>query len=100
MQDANVDLWATDEVHFQQHGSRCRMWIPPEIKDPVLLHAPTRKSVGYFGPVPCRVGGLGLVWETAKFNGPTSFSFPHHLAPPSSGTGQRVGAITQTPPTT
>jgi hypothetical protein len=29
MQDANVDLWATDEVHFQQHGSRCRMWIPP-----------------------------------------------------------------------
>jgi hypothetical protein len=42
MQDANVDLWATDEVHFQQHGSRCRMWIPPEIKDPVLLHAPTQ----------------------------------------------------------
>lgn len=35
-----VDLWATDEVHFQQHGSRCRMWIPPESKDPVLPHAP------------------------------------------------------------
>jgi ubiquitin-protein ligase len=44
MQDTSVDLWATDEVHFQQHGSRCRMWIPPEIKDPVLLHAPTRKG--------------------------------------------------------
>jgi hypothetical protein len=40
-----IDLWATDEVHFQQHGSRCRMWKPPEVKDPVLLHAPTRKSV-------------------------------------------------------
>jgi hypothetical protein len=40
-----------DEVHFQQHGSRCRMWIAPEIKDPVLLHHPTRKSVGYFGAV-------------------------------------------------
>jgi hypothetical protein len=51
MQDDSVDLWATDEVHFQQHGSRCRMWIPPEIKDPVLLHAPTRKSVGHFGAV-------------------------------------------------
>jgi hypothetical protein len=27
MLDSTVDLWATDEVHFQQHGSRCRMWI-------------------------------------------------------------------------
>jgi len=27
------------------------MWIPPEVKDPVLLHHPTRKSVGYFGAV-------------------------------------------------
>jgi hypothetical protein len=23
MADQAVDLWATDEVHFQQHGSRC-----------------------------------------------------------------------------
>ena len=22
-----------DEVRFQQHGSSCRMWVPPEIKD-------------------------------------------------------------------
>ena len=29
MTDPTVDLWALDEVHFQQHGSRCRMWIPP-----------------------------------------------------------------------
>ncbi|MCI0693637.1 hypothetical protein L0337_16715, partial [candidate division KSB1 bacterium] len=28
------ELWALDEVHFQQHGSRCRMWVPPEMKDP------------------------------------------------------------------
>ncbi|MGA7823974.1 MAG: IS630 family transposase [Steroidobacteraceae bacterium] len=40
-----------DECHFQQHGSRCRMWVPPEIKDPVLQHAPTRKSVACFGAV-------------------------------------------------
>ena len=26
-------------------------WVPPEIKDPVLFHAPTRKSVGSFGAV-------------------------------------------------
>ena len=56
MSDDRVDLWATDEVHFQQHGSRCRMWIPPDVKDPVLLHAPTRKSVGYFGAVRLRDG--------------------------------------------
>jgi hypothetical protein len=40
MADPAVDLWASDEVHFQQHGSRCRMWIPAETKDPFLLHAP------------------------------------------------------------
>lgn len=27
------------------------MWVPPEIKDPVLLHAPTRKSVACLGAV-------------------------------------------------
>ena len=46
-----VDLWSLDEVHFQQHGSRCRMWIPPECKHPVVLQHPTRKSVGYFGAI-------------------------------------------------
>src|SRR5580692_5918560 len=54
--DETVDLWAMDEVHFQQYGSRCRMWIPPEVKDPVLQHHPTRKSVGYFGAVRLRDG--------------------------------------------
>jgi len=56
MLDSTVDLWATDEVHFQQHESRCRMSILPEIKDPILFHAPTRKSVGYFGAVRLRDG--------------------------------------------
>jgi len=27
------------------------MWVPPEEKDPVLLHAPTRKSIGMIGAV-------------------------------------------------
>jgi transposase len=27
------------------------MWVPPEIRDPVLLHAPTRKSMSCFGAV-------------------------------------------------
>ena len=57
----NTDVWSLDEVHFQQHGSRCRMWIPPECKDPVVLHHPTRKSVGYFGAV--RLGDGKLVYQ-------------------------------------
>lgn len=32
------------------------MWVPPEIKDPVLLHASTRKSVACFGAVSLRTG--------------------------------------------
>jgi hypothetical protein len=47
-QNAEVDLWYEDECHFQQHGSRCAMWVPPEGTDPVVLHAPKRKSIGIF----------------------------------------------------
>lgn len=32
------------------------MWVPPEVKDPVLLHAPTRKSVACFGAVSLKTG--------------------------------------------
>jgi transposase len=34
------------------------MWIPPEDKDPVVLHAPTRKSVAVFGAVRVSDGRL------------------------------------------
>lgn len=27
------------------------MWVPPEVKDPVMLHAPTRQSIACFGAV-------------------------------------------------
>jgi hypothetical protein len=48
-QNLEVELWALDEVRFQQHGSRCRMRVPPETRDPVILYHPTHRSVGYFG---------------------------------------------------
>jgi len=51
-----IDLWALDEVRFPQHGSCCRMWVPPEIKESVLLHHPTHRGVGYFGAVELRNG--------------------------------------------
>jgi len=88
-----VDLWATDEVHFQQHGSRCRMWVPPEIKDPVLLHAPTRKSVGYFGAVRLRDGRFVFRQERNKFNGSTFFGFLRDLRRVSIRSGRPVVVI-------
>jgi len=94
MEDETVDLWATDEVHFQQHGSRCQMWIPPETKDPVLLHAPTRKSVGYFGAVRLRDGRFQFCREADKFNGVTFFAFMKSLRRTSIRTGRRVVVIT------
>ena len=32
------------------------MWVPPEIKDPIVQHAPTRKSVACFGAVSLSTG--------------------------------------------
>jgi transposase len=93
MRDASVDLWATDEVHFQRHGSRCRMWVPPEIEDPVLLHAPTRKSVGYFGAVRLRDGRFVFRQERDKFNGATFLVFLRELRRTSIRSGRRVVVI-------
>lgn len=39
------------------------MWVPPEEKDPVVLHAPTRKSVACFGAVALRSGTLVTRFE-------------------------------------
>ena len=65
-----MDLWSLDECHFQQHGTRTRMWVAPEVKDPVVLHAPTRKSIACFGAV--RLNGGQFVWSTSpKFNADT-----------------------------
>ena len=64
-----------DEVHFQQYGSRGRMWIPPEIRDPVVMHHPTRQSVGYFGAVRLRDGKLVTAREATMFDAQTTWNF-------------------------
>jgi transposase len=50
------------------------MWVAPEIKDPVLQHAPTRKSVACFGAVNL---GSGVFVRTFSpvFNAETFRSF-------------------------
>ena len=50
------------------------MWIPPKNKDPVLLHAPTRKSVACFGAVNIRTGTLVTAFES-PFNGESFLRF-------------------------
>lgn len=73
-----LDIWFEDECHFQQHGSRCTTWVPPEDIDPVVLHAPTRKNVGVFGAVSVEDGRL-VVRREEQFNAQTFLSFLQQL---------------------
>ena len=74
----DLELWFEDECHFQQHGSRCVMWIPQEDTDPIVLHAPTRKSIGIYGAV-CISDGRLVTTKENKFNALTFQSFLKHL---------------------
>ncbi len=93
MKDDTVDLWALDEVHFQQQGSRCRMWVPPETRDPVVYHHPTRKSVGYFAAVRLRDGKFLFRRESGRFNGESFWEFLKVFRAASAVAGRRVVAI-------
>ncbi len=73
-----MDLWSLDECHFQQHGTRCVMWVPPEETDPILLHAPTRKTVALFGAVQPESGRLVARFEP-QFNAITFEAFLRQL---------------------
>lgn len=54
------------------------MWVPPEDKDPILLLAPTRKSISLFGAVNVTDGRLVTLFEK-KFNALTFQDFLIHL---------------------
>jgi transposase len=69
------------------------MWVPPEDVDPVLLHHPTRKSVGYFGAVRLRDGKLVFQREERRFNAVTFHTFLRHLRKVSSRSGRSVAII-------
>ena len=86
--DPNIDLWAINEVHFQQYGSRCSMWIAPKDTDPVLKHEPTRRKVGYFGAVRLRDGKFVYSREDGKFNGETFWNFLKKLRKASCHSGR------------
>jgi DDE superfamily endonuclease len=69
------------------------MWVPAEVKDPILLHAPTRKSVGYFGAVRLRDGKLLTKREEKVFDAETFWRFLKLLRQVSSRSGRRVAVI-------
>ena len=93
MTDPQFDLWAIDEVHFQQHGSRSRMWVAPEIKDPVLMHEPTRRKIGYFGAVRLRDGKFVSRREPGKFNAGSFAKYLKQLRKASCQSGKKVVVI-------
>ena len=82
-----------DEVHFQQHGSRCRMWVPPEEDDPVCLHAPTRKSISYFGAVRIRDGKLMMSAPRGNFDARTCWQFLRKLHDVACRSGRKAIVI-------
>ena len=69
------------------------MWVPPETKDPVIYHHPTRKSVGYFAAVRLRDGLLVVRRETGRFNGESFLAFLQMFQQASAVDGRRVVAI-------
>jgi hypothetical protein len=89
----------TDELRYRRSafvfhpGSRCRMWVPPETKDPIVYHHPTRKSVGYFAAVRLRDGEFLFRRETGRFNGETFWEFLKVFREASAVPGRRVLAI-------
>ena len=66
------------------------MWVPPECKDPVVFHHPTRKNVGFFGAMRLRDGKLVYKRETNSFNAETYWSFMKKLRQRSCHSGRRV----------
>jgi transposase len=69
------------------------MWVPPEVKEPVLLHHPTRKSVGYFGAIRLRDGKFCFSREAGPFDAVRTWAFLRHLHAVSRRTGRRVAVI-------
>lgn len=82
-----------DQVHFQQHGSRCRMWVPPELRDPVLQHHPSRHSIGYWGAVRLRDGRFFFRRGADKFNAVTCWQFLRALRAATARTKRRIVVI-------
>jgi transposase len=79
MEDPANEIRAMDEALFQLHGSTCKMWVPPEVKNPVVFMQPNRKSVGYFGAVRIEDGRFLSYRPDGMFNAETTWNFLKQL---------------------
>lgn len=70
------------------------MWVPPEVKDLICLHHPTRKSVGFFGAVRLRDGKLVTQAEKERFDAQSCWDFLKFLKTKSTWAGRCVVVIT------
>jgi transposase len=52
----DVEVWSLDECHFQQHGTRTRMWVPPRDQRPGAAPRANPQSVACFGAVSVQTG--------------------------------------------
>lgn len=68
-------IWCEDECHFHQNGTITRMWVPPEIKDPVIFQEPSHKKISLFGSINT-VNGQFVYRFSTIFNAET---FLEHL---------------------
>lgn len=75
MNGPDPDVRFLDEVLFHLHGSSCRMWVPPEDRQPHVLLHPTRRSIGFFGAVRPRDGLFAFMPCAAMFNAETFLGF-------------------------
>lgn len=55
------------------------MWVAPEVDDPICRHAPTRKSISFFGAVRLNDGKLVMSRPNGRFNADTCWNFYRKL---------------------
>ena len=70
------------------------MWGPPENKDPILVHHPTRRRVGYFGAVRLRDGRFVFHRATEHFNAVSFFECMKRFARASRRPNRRIVVVT------
>ena len=63
-----------DECHFYQHGTRMRVWIPPEDLDTIVFQEPGRKGISVFGAISINDGRL-IARITERYNAFTFMEF-------------------------
>lgn len=69
------------------------MWIPPEVQHPVCLHAPTRKSISYFGAVRLKDGKLVMSPPDGMFDACTCWNFYRRMARIAKSSGRKIVMI-------